>query len=616
MSFEQSESRRLSRRPFLAGLAGATAASLAGFSGTASAASPCSAVSFEFAGGKVAKVRSASMLSSLTVYYVDKNGNRAMQTDIAPTQAAQYGLLQIRYSEADDMTIIEATGRKPLVVRVVGQGTDCETAATNPNIPPDVLNGFNSAPTASFEVSNATPQVGEAVTFTSTATDPDLPNDRLAYEWDLDGDGTYETRGQQVTYTYDSTGDVTVSHRVTDGFGETNTAQQTISPQASDLYQQAAKLTATDAAPVDQFGHTVAVSGDTAIVGTPTDDDAGESSGSAYVFVRSGGSWTQQAKLTADDAAAGDIFGFSVSIADDTVAIGAPGNDDAGFQSGSAYVFVRSGESWTQQAKLTATDAAAVDFFGTSVSISADTAVVGAQYDDASSIDSGSAYVFVRSSGSWTQQARLIANDAEGSDYFGHSVAVSGDTAVIGAPYAEDTEAASGSAYVFVRSSASWTQQAQLTADNPATGDLFGKSVGVSGDTVVVGVPNDDDAGAESGSAYVFVQSSGNWTQQAKLTAHDVATHDLSGTSVSISGDRVVVGAPWDDPSGFDSGSANVFVRSDGSWSQRAQLTADDGASGDFFGVSAAVSSDTVVVGASGDDDAGDRSGSAYIFTK
>jgi hypothetical protein len=171
--------------------------------------------------------------------------------------------------------------------------------------------------------------------------------------------------------------------------------------------------------------------------------------GSAYVFTRSGSTWTQQAKLTASDAAAGDLFGDPVSVSGDTAVVGAYGNDDAGSWSGSAYVFTRSGGVWTQQAKLTASDAAADDWFGISVSVSGDTAVVGSDWDDDAGRNSGSAYVFKRNGSTWTQQAKLTASDAAEGDWFGVSVSVWGDTAVVGSSFDDDAGLYSGSAYVF-----------------------------------------------------------------------------------------------------------------------------------------------------------------------
>ena len=402
------------------------------------------------------------------------------------------------------------------------------------------------------------------------------------------------------------------------------------SVKVEDISAEQAKLTASDGADSDYFGYSVAVSGDgnTAVIGARYDDDRGSESGSAYVFTRSGGSWTQQAKLTASDGAAGDVFGYSVAVSGDgsTAVIGAHGDDDRGSESGSAYVFTRSGSSWTQQAKLTASDGAAGDIFGYSVAVSGDgnTAVIGAYGDDDRGIESGSAYVFTRSGGSWTQQAKLTASDGAAGDVFdfGYSVAVSGDgsTAVIGAYGDDDRGSESGSAYVFTRSGGSWTQQAKLTASDGAAGDVFGYSVAVSGDgsTAVIGAHGDDDRGSESGSAYVFTRSGSSWTQQAKLTASDGAAGDIFGYSVAVSGDgnTAVIGAYGDDDRGIESGSAYVFTRSGSSWTQQAKLTASDGAAGDLFGWSVAVSGDgsTAVIGAHGDDDRGYQSGSAYIF--
>ncbi|MBM3949797.1 MAG: hypothetical protein FJ312_11295, partial [SAR202 cluster bacterium] len=235
-------------------------------------------------------------------------------------------------------------------------------------------------------------------------------------------------------------------------------------------------------------------------------DDVGsnDNQGSAYVFVRSGATWSQQAKLTASDGGTEDRFGDSVAVSGDTAVVGARGENSA---QGSAYVFVRSGATWSQQAKLTASDGAEDDVFGISVAVSGDTAVVGALFDDVgSNDDQGSAYVFVRSGATWSQQAKLTASDGAARDQFGYSVVVSGDTAVVGAGGDDiGSNGDQGSAYVFVRSGATWSQQAKLTASDGATDDEFGRSVAVSGDTAVVG-PWSDNVGSnlDQGSAYVF----------------------------------------------------------------------------------------------------------------
>ena len=224
----------------------------------------------------------------------------------------------------------------------------------------------------------------------------------------------------------------------------------------------------------------MSISGDTALVGAFGDDDAGYETGSAYIFVRTGNSWSQQAKLTANDAAAHDYFGVSVSISSDTAVIGADGDDDAGDSSGSAYIFVRTGNSWSQQAKLTASDAAAGDSFGESVSISGDTALVGALYDDDGGDGSGSTYVFVRTGNSWSQQAKLTASDGAAHDLFGFSVSISGDTALVGALYDDDGGDDRGSAYVFATAPDLQVAKSNNTSDSVTLDASFNWTVEVS----------------------------------------------------------------------------------------------------------------------------------------
>ena len=374
------------------------------------------------------------------------------------------------------------------------------------------------------------------------------------------------------------------------------------------------KITASDGAAADILGASVSISGGYAIVGAPRDDDGGTDAGSAYIYVRDGMGWTEQAKLTAGDAAADDLFGWSVSISGDYAIIAAAFDGDAGDTSGSAYIFVRDGESWTEQAKLTASDAAAEDVFGWSVSISGEYAVVGAFFDDDGGTESGSAYVFEKPVGGWsdmTETAKLTASDAAAQARFGRSVSISGDYAIVGA-FGDDNF--SGSAYIFVRDGESWTEQAKLTASDAAVDDQSGESVSISGDYAVVGANGNDDGGSGSGSAYIYVRDGENWTEQAKLTASDAAAGDEFGNSISISGDYIIVGVKNDDDGGTNSGSAYLFVRDGVNWTEQAKLKASDAASVDFFGWSVSISGGYAIVGAFGDDDNGTDSGSAYVY--
>jgi len=330
-------------------------------------------------------------------------------------------------------------------------------------------------------------------------------------------------------------------------------------------WSEQAKLTAADGAIDDYFGISVSISGDYAIVGAFRDDDNWTNSGSAYIFTPNDvdpNNWDQVAKLTAADGAGDDEFGYSVSISGDYAIVGADRDDDYGSNSGSAYIFKRDGASWSQQAKLNASDGAFEDYFGYSVSISGDYSIVGAWGDDDNGSNSGSAYIFKRDGTGWSQQAKLTASDGAASDYFGDSVSISGDYAIVGA-WADDgynnTILFAGSAYVFKRDGTIWSQQTKLTAADGAIDDYFGDSVSISGDYAIVGAYSDDDNGSSSGSAYIFKRSGMSWSQQAKLLATDGAGFDWFGYSVSISGDYSIVGAYCDDDNGSYSGSAYMF---------------------------------------------------------
>jgi hypothetical protein len=309
------------------------------------------------------------------------------------------------------------------------------------------------------------------------------------------------------------------------------------------------------------------------------------------------GGWAQQAKLTASDAARLDFFGGSVAIYKGTAVVGAPLENS---EAGAAYVFVRSGTGWSQQAKLTPSHRAANDLFGDSVAIFGSTVIVGAPGDDRS----GAAYVFVRSGSAWSRQAKLTAPHGLPSEEFGQSVAISGCTAVVGA---FGKNHLTGAAFVFVRSGTAWSQQNRLTASDGAEGDNFGVSVAISGSTAVVGA---DTKNSNTGAAYVFVRSGKGWSQQAELTAADAAAGDEFGYSVAISGSTAVIGAPL---KYNQAGAAYVFVRSGTSWSQQAELTDSHGLPSEEFGQSVAISGCTAVVGALGKNES---TGAAFVFAR
>ncbi|KAA3597652.1 MAG: T9SS C-terminal target domain-containing protein [Calditrichaeota bacterium] len=383
---------------------------------------------------------------------------------------------------------------------------------------------------------------------------------------------------------------------------------------ANSFAQYEEKIFAGDGAAGDKFAEAVSIDGEYAIVGAQFDDDGTNNSGSAYIYKRSGTTWAQQAKITASDASEDDNFGISVGISGDYAIVGAYKNDDNGSNSGSAYIFVRSGTSWTEQAKITASDAAALDEFGVTVSIDGDYAAVGALANDDLPFSSGSAYVFARSGTSWSEQAKLTASDAAAFDEFGCSISIKGDDLIVGARKNDDGGNESGSAYVFTRSGTSWSEQAKLTASDAAASDFFGYSVSIDGDYVVVGSYQDDDGGSNSGSAYVFTRSGVSWSQQAKLTASDGTINDAFGTSVGIEGDNIIVGAPNNNAGVVSSGAAYSFNRSGVTWTQQTKLAQSELGVSDGFGLAVAISSEIIFVGNSFDDDNGTDSGSASFF--
>jgi hypothetical protein len=388
-------------------------------------------------------------------------------------------------------------------------------------------------------------------------------------------------------------------------------------PRVAGPADQLAKLTASDGEAADLFGSAVAIAGDTAVVAASRDDDVATDAGAAYVFARSGTSWVQSAKLHASDGGANDHLGAAMATDGASILVGAPFASSDVSGSGAAYVFVRAGAGWVQEAKLVADDRFSEQQLGISVAIAGDTAVVGTIEDADNGSRAGAAYVFVRAGGVWTQEAKLLASDGAPSDQFGISVAVAGDTALVGAWGDDDLGNSSGTAFVYTRSGTAWTQQAKLVASDGGDGDQFGVSVALSGDTALIGANLDDNEnGTDAGGAYLFVRSGAGWTQQAKVIAADGRGGDQFATSIALSGDTALIGAPESSGLGVGAaaGTAYVFTRDDGAWAQANELVASDGAGVEFFGSLVAVSGNTALVGAFGDATHGTNAGAAYLF--
>ena len=376
---------------------------------------------------------------------------------------------------------------------------------------------------------------------------------------------------------------------------------------------QTAKVRASDGARFDQFGGSVAISENWAVVGASSHDEGGTNVGAAYVFERLGtAEWVQRAKLRGSDTQSNNQFGSSVAISGNVMVVGAPGHD---FSTGAAYVFERDADdSWVQTAKLQSNARNRYDNFGYSVAVSDGRIVVGAYGDDTGSIGAGAAYVFSRAdNGSWEQVAKLQATERAENSLFGYEVAIDGDRLLSSANFKTATGASIGTTYVFERTSDNnWLQTAKLQTADQTEGDQFGSSIAVSGDYIVAGAYTERFEGEWTGAAYVFEHSPTNgWTQVAKLQSSDKKRFDRFGNDVAISGDRLVVGDNGKDEGGRDAGAAYVFERTDaGGWVQTFKLWSSDKDTYDSFGNSVAISDNRIFVGAVGEE----RQGAAYYF--
>ena len=364
-----------------------------------------------------------------------------------------------------------------------------------------------------------------------------------------------------------------------------------------------AKLLASDGDENNYFGYSSSISGNYAIVGVYW---MSEDPHSAYIFKLDGSTWIEEAKLLASDGEYTDWFGYSVSICGDYVIIGAYGDDD---WSGSAYIFRRDGYSWIEEAKLLASDVSEGDSFGYSVSIEGDTALIGAYNDDDNGDHSGSAYIFKRYGTTWIEEAKLLASDGTEGDYFGCSVSIDGDYVIIGAhgdrPYGTN----SGSAYIFKRSSTTWTEEAKLIASDGKVGEDFGISVSIDKNYVIVGADYVRDFGEPYGfgGAYIFKREGTLWTEDAKLLPSDGREDGRFGFCVSIEDNYVIIGA-------VNHHSAYVFKRIDDGWTEKEKLIPSDVDIIKNFGASVSIDGNYAIIGAYGDDYNGEYTGSAYIF--
>lgn len=568
-----------------------------------------------------------------------------------------------------------------------GEGDSGETIApisNNANLSGLALSAGNLAPVFNSDTTNYSIPVHflvDKTTILTNASDPDAT---------VSINGISVNRGGPLPQFSLVEGANTFTIAVTAPDGETRknyivtVNREGISREGVAGFKQRALLRASNAGIVDSFGFSAALSGNTLIVGAneedsnfrgvvrqgEVDNNRANNSGASYIFVREGGNWRQDAHLKASNTDAGDNFGRSVDVSGDIAVVGAPheasgargvfgaGADGAAeadntiSYSGAAYIFVREGGIWRQEAYLKASNTGSFDYFGRSVAASGNTVIIGAvnedsaargvngNRDDNSLADSGAAFVFVKENGAWREEAYLKASNSRERSLFGFSVDIDGDTAIIGAP------GRGGAAYVFVREDGNWREQSYIRGTNTILGDQFGASVAISENLVAVGSPKEnsaatgvnnfetdmngdgvDDYAFHSGAAYVFERERNAWQQRAYFKASNTGADDEFGRDVDISGNDLIVGA-WHEQSsvgginqgGADdalnySGASYIFVRDGGVWSQKMFLKALSPGENDLFGNSVTISGDTVAIGAYAEGNAASGVfGAVYVF--
>jgi len=368
------------------------------------------------------------------------------------------------------------------------------------------------------------------------------------------------------------------------------------------------KLLATDGKAGDTFGQSVDIHGEFAVVGCPFDDNAnGTDAGAVYIFRSDGKEWMKWQKITASDGTEGDIFGYSVSMVGTYLVVGAPWDDDHGGESGSAYIYKREGTIWTEEMKITASDAGADNRFGIDVDVSGDHVIVGAFFDNDFGPRSGSAYIFNREESGWVEQEILRASDGAEADWFGVSVSIDGEYAAVGSRYDDNENGVdAGAIYIFRQDGNNWPEHQKLTAGEGAEGDLFHVNT-ICGDVLLAGAYLNDKWGENAGSFYIYTTDGSQWKESKSQSSH--VPGEMFGCSVAMSENRFAVGAYGSDE---NSGIVWLFYYDSYRWLE--PITASDRNTGDNFGLSIALDGNNLIVAARKDDDQGEDAGAAYIY--
>lgn len=364
----------------------------------------------------------------------------------------------------------------------------------------------------------------------------------------------------------------------------------------------------------DLFGNSVSVSGEWAAVGSPFHTATGSDAGAVFLYQRIGSDWNLHSTILASDASAFTHFGSDIALDDDLLLVGAPFDGQIASSAGSVYLFERTGSNWNEIAKFTASDASSGDRFGTAVAIDGDFFVVGTPQRNDGGPSTGAAYIFQRTAGVWSEEVRLAPAELEPLDKFGFDVAIDGSRIVAGAPGDDDGDDDAGAAYVYQRQAGAWIQEAKLSAGDGFVDDQAGWSVDVEGDVVVVGVPNDDDFVFSSGSVYAYFHNGTTWVEEQKIIPADSHITDMFGFSVSLSGGKLLSGAHLDDDAGDQSGSAYLFERIGTTWIEGIKVTGPDTTIDDSFGKAVALDGPYALIGSTGHDGVAQQEGAAYLF--
>ena len=382
-------------------------------------------------------------------------------------------------------------------------------------------------------------------------------------------------------------------------------------------YAKQQKLLPHDGKAEDQFGYSVAIDGTTALIGALKADAKNiQDSGAAYVYSLGSAGWQQQAKLIAEPAYANDTLGGNVALKNHMAMLGVIGRDDQGENAGAVFAFEKEANLWSQTQILTAIDVKAGDAFGQSIALTERFIVIGAPHSDALHKDSGSAYVYVRYKDTWQFQTKLTAKDGAAGDLFGISVAIDGDTILVGADLNDERAEDAGAVYAYVFDGKQWNHQAKLVAKDGANTDIFGVRVALFGDTALISARRDDleGVGTDAGAAYIFERTKDTWTQTQKLVGPDGKADDRFARGVALNKDTALITAMHHDANGNNAGALYVFKKQQGEWRYTSKIVANDGMAEDRFGWNIALTNKTAIIAVPHRDDNGNASGAAYVL--